>query len=207
MFQKPTELLRIGCLTGLISILKLNSQTFEWNNFHHLFNIIHFNSTCFAKNSSSISCPKTMAKRMPERKGEERCVAKSKSTAMNLSSYVPTSSSSAKSTIASKSPGILTATGETLSLQKEESGDADLSESETGSEEDVTGRPVAYKTAAVKPCAPIESDCQGRPKVEKTERFHNLHVFPATIHHTEAVFSIVKEIYGREPTTPWMTWL
>ena len=50
-----------------------------------------------------------MAKRMQEQKGEERCVAKSKLTAMNLSSDVPTSSSSAKSLIASKSPGMLTA--------------------------------------------------------------------------------------------------
>ena len=56
----------------------------------------------------------TMTKRMHEQKGEERSVAKSKSTAMNLSSHVPTGSSSAKSPIASKSPGILIATGETL---------------------------------------------------------------------------------------------
>ena len=77
----------------------------EWNNLLHLFNISHFSSTCCAKNSSLISCSKTMAKRMQEQKGEERSVAKSKSTAMNLSSHVPTSSSSAKSLIASKSPG------------------------------------------------------------------------------------------------------
>ena len=51
-----------------------------------------------------------MAKRMQEQK-EERIVAKSKSTAINLSSHVPTSSSSEKSQIASKSPGILIATG------------------------------------------------------------------------------------------------
>ena len=31
---------------------------------------------------------------------------------------------------------------------------------------------------------------------------HNLHVSPATAHHTEAVFSIVKEIYGREHDDP-----
>ena len=45
----------------------------------------------------------TIAKRMQEQKGEERSVAKSKCTAMNLSSssHVPTSSSSAKSPIAS----------------------------------------------------------------------------------------------------------
>ena len=47
---------------------------------------------------------------MQEQKRERR-VAKSKSTAMNLSSHVPASSSSAKTPIASKSPGILTAQG------------------------------------------------------------------------------------------------
>ena len=78
----------------------------EWNNLLHSFNISRFSSTCRAKNSSLISCPNTMAKRMQEQKGEERSVAKSKSTAMNLSSHVPTSSSSSKSPIASKSPGI-----------------------------------------------------------------------------------------------------
>ena len=51
-----------------------------------------------------------MAKRMQEQKGEERSVAKSKSTAMNLSSHVPTSSSSAKIPIPSKSPEKITAT-------------------------------------------------------------------------------------------------
>ena len=49
---------------------------------------------------------------------------------------------------------------------KEESGDVDLSESQTGSEEDVTGKPVACETAAGKPYAPGKSDCQGRPKAE-----------------------------------------
>ena len=50
-----------------------------------------------------------MAKRMQEQKGKERSVAKPKSTAMNLSSHVPTSSSSA-GPIASTGPGILFAT-------------------------------------------------------------------------------------------------
>ena len=43
----------------------------------------------------------------------------------------------------------------------------DLAESETGSEEDVTGKTVAHKTAAEKPYAPSKSACQGRPKAEK----------------------------------------
>ena len=94
-------------------LTKGNFTRDEWNNILHLFNISHFSSTCCDKNSSLISCTKTIAKRMQEQKGEERSVttAKSNCTATNLSSHVPTSSSSAKSPIASKSPGILIATG------------------------------------------------------------------------------------------------
>ena len=64
-------------------LTKGNFTRDEWNNLLHLFNISHFSKTCCAKNSSLISCSKTMAKRMQEQKGEERSVAKSKSTAMN----------------------------------------------------------------------------------------------------------------------------
>ena len=49
---------------------------------------------------------------------------------------------------------------------------------------------------------PVKSDCQGCPKTEKIEWSHNLHVSPATLHHTEAVFSIVMRIYGREHDDP-----
>ena len=73
----------------------------EWNNLRHLFHISHFSSICCAKNSSLVSCTKTMAKRMQEQKGQESSVAESKSTATNLSSTVPTSSSSAKNLITS----------------------------------------------------------------------------------------------------------
>ena len=127
--QEPTELLWIGCLIRLTQILKfrsgtstpnITSQTF-WPKaishvtngtiFLHLFNISHFSSTCCAKDSSLISCTKMMAKRMQEQKEEERMVAKSKPTAMNMSSTVSASSSSAKDPIASKSPGILRVSG------------------------------------------------------------------------------------------------
>ena len=172
-----------------------------------------------------------MAKRMQEQMGEQRIVATSKSTAMNLSLHVPTSSSSAMSPIASKSPGIIISTGRHESrmrrnsksdaasssqvrLQdvcfgelmdtatrklvaiKEESRDVGLSESETGSEEDVTGRQVACKTATEKPYPSSKSDCQGGPKAERFLWRYNLHVSPAAVHHTEAVFSIVRKIYG-----------
>ena len=61
----------------------------ERNNLLHLNSISHFSSACCVKNSSLISCSKTMTKRMQEHKGEARSVAKSKSTAMNLSSHDP----------------------------------------------------------------------------------------------------------------------
>ena len=78
----------------------------------------------------------------------------------------------------------------------------DLSESETGSEEDVMGKPVAYETATGKPNVSSKSDHPVSPKAEKMKWSHSLHVSPATIHHTEAVFSIVREIYGREHDDP-----
>ena len=84
----------------------------ECDNLLHLFNISHFSSTCCAKNSSLISCPKKMAKRVQEQKDEERIVAKSRSTAMNLSSIGPASSSSAKNLITSSDQLKLTATGQ-----------------------------------------------------------------------------------------------
>ena len=219
-------------------LTKGNFTRDEWNNLLHLFNTSHFSSSCCAENSSLISCPKTMAKRMQEQKGEERSVAKSKSTATELSSHVPTSSSSSKSLIASQGPGILIATGKpesrmrrnsksdaasssqvrlqdaylgglmdtatVKSVATEESGNVDLSESETWSlqEEAVTGKPVAYKNTTEKPYASSKSDLQGSPKAERKEWSHNLHVSPATVHHTEAVFSIVRNIYGREHDDP-----
>ena len=214
-------------------LTKGNFTRDEWNNLLHLFNISHFSSTCCAQNSSLISCTKTMAKRMQEQKGEERSVAKSKSTAMNLSSDVPTCSSSAKKTDCIQMSGdthsygqackqdekkfkirrsvefsgatarcilggLMDTATEKLVATNEESGDVDLSESENGSEEDVTGKPVACETATEKRYAFSKSDCQRSPKAERTECPHNLHVSPATIHHKEAVFSIVRRIYGRQ---------
>ena len=86
-----------------------------------------------------------------------------------------------------------TATGKRVAT-KEVSGDVDLSESETWSylEEAVLVRPIACKKATVKPNASSKSDHQVSPKAERKEWSHNQHVSAATVHHTEAVFSIVK---------------
>ena len=125
MYQEPTELLWTGCLTGLILILTfrfdtlipdINSQTFWPKVIPHVTNGIIF----FICSSSAISAP-FAALRIPawqaapkrwrrgcrNRREKKIIVAKSKTTAMNLSSHVPTSSSSAKSPIASENPGIL----------------------------------------------------------------------------------------------------
>ena len=56
-----------------------------------------------------------MAKRVQEQKGEERIVAKSRPTAMNLSSTVPASSSSSKNLIISSDPANLIAAGKRAS--------------------------------------------------------------------------------------------
>ena len=81
----------------------------EWNNLLHLFNITHFSSLCCAQNFSLTRCTRTMAKRIHEQEGDNRIVAKSKPTTMNLAVSVSTSSSTVNSPIASKSPGILKA--------------------------------------------------------------------------------------------------
>ena len=87
----------------------------EWNNLLHLYNISHVSSACCAQNFSLISCPKKMAKRVQEQKEEERVVVKSRPTAMNLSSTVPASSSSAKNLITSSDPVKLIAAGKPAS--------------------------------------------------------------------------------------------
>ena len=60
-----------------------------------------------------------MAKRMQEQKEEERIVEKSKPTAMNLSSTVSASSSSAKDPIASKSTGFSEFQGNLMQVKEE----------------------------------------------------------------------------------------
>ena len=94
-----------------------------------------------------------MAKRMQEQKGEERIVAISKSTGLNLSSHVPRSSSSAKIPIASKSPRILIATGKPESRMRRNSKSDTASSSQVRLQDayfgrlmdKATGKPVATK--------------------------------------------------------------
>ena len=90
-------------------LTKGNFTRDEWNTLLNLFNISFFTSLCCAQNFSLTSCTRTMAKRTQEQKGDNRIVAKSKPTTMNLAFTVSTSSSTVNRLIASKSLGILRA--------------------------------------------------------------------------------------------------
>ena len=48
---------------------------------------------------------------------------------------------------------------------------------------------------------PVNQTTQKNQQLKK-EWPHNLHMSPATVHHMEAVFSIVRKIYEREPDDP-----
>ena len=128
MCPKPTELLLTYCLTELTWTPKIqikyvdtkhqltdfltkgNFARDEWNNLPRLFDISHyFSLLCCSQNFSFASCTKSMAKRMQEQEGDNRIVAKSKPTTMNLAVSVSTSSSTVQNQIASKSLGILNA--------------------------------------------------------------------------------------------------
>ena len=93
-----------------------DSQTFwpkdtshcdEWNKLLCLFNFSHFGSLCCAKNFSLISCiTERMAKRMQEHSEKNRIVAKSRPSAINLTSSVAASSFiSEQSDCVEESPG------------------------------------------------------------------------------------------------------
>ena len=77
-------------------------------------------------------------------------------------------------------------------------------ESETWSfhEEEVTGKPVACRTVRLKPGASSKTENSGNPKAERKEWPHNLHISPATVPRTDAVFSIVRKNFEREPADP-----
>ena len=206
-------------------LTKGNFTRDQRNNLLHLFNISHFSSACCAKNSSLVSCPKTMAKRVQEQKEEERIVAKSRPTAMNLSSTVPASSSSAKDPIASKSPEKLIASGKPESRVRRNSKPDAASSSQVelqdahlgGLMENFAGKPVAknqvlWEFFDSESWSNHDDEVTAKPVTHKTatgkpvassnsensgnpEAPHDLHISPAVVPHMDTVFSIVRKIY------------
>ena len=70
--------------------------------------------------------------------------------------------------------------------------------------------PVAHKKSLQGPCASSKSEHPVNPKAERKEWSHKRSspltgrskVSPATVHNIEAVFKMVREIYGRERDDP-----
>ena len=54
----------------------------------------------------------------------------------------------------------------------------------------------------LKPGSFSKSENSGNHKAEMKEWPHNLHISPATAPHTDAVFSVARKIYEREPADP-----
>ena len=217
-------------------LTKGNFTRDEWGNFLHLFNISHFSYTCCAKNSSLMSCTITVAKRMQGETWEVRIVAKSESTAMNLSSHVPTRCSSAKVRLHpivrgySQLRGSLKAAWEEIRNPTQrrvlkcgckmhtlagwwthQRGNLSQQKRSQGiwtwsQEEAVTERPIANETATGKPCASSKPDCQGGPKAVRK----NGHTIFMCLQPQFTIRKQSSRSSGRSTdenmTTLWMMW-
>ena len=155
----------------------------EWNNLR-LFNISHFSFLCCAKNSSLISCANTMAKRMQEQKRRRQKCGKIEIHSDELG-WEETQNPTQRRVL--KRDWKM----HTL-LQKRNQEMWIFPNLKLGVKKMWQGDRLLIKQLRGKPYASSKSDCQGRPKAEKTEWSHNLHLSPATVHHTEAVFSIIQ---------------
>ena len=145
MCQGSTEFLFIGCLTEITWTPRFRSgtltpdtrsQTYWQKDTSHMTNgTIFFICSTSAISAlfvvprifSLISCTKRMAKRMQEQEEENRIVAKARPPAMNLTSSVPTSSSSVYSPVASRCPGIFKASSRQVGLSEKPGASANLS--------------------------------------------------------------------------------
>ena len=135
---------------------------------------------------------------------------------MNLSSHVPASCSTAKIPIASKSLGILTATGKPESRMRRNSKSDAASSSQVklkdayigGLMSEVrgsSGETCCLQNSCRKPGAVSKSENSGHLKAERKEWPHNLHVSP--VHHMEAESSRSSgKSTNKDQMILWMTW-
>ena len=191
----------------------------EWNNLLYLFNISHFSLLCCAQNFRLTSCTKTMAKRMQEQEGEDRIVAESKPTTMNLPFSVSTRFSTVNSPIASKSPGIREAWSRQI---------VDVQVNQAWEEKDIPiptqrrvlkdGKRMLYwmsvrrnlsrQIKSRNPWTVLAPGYQGHPGTpwnsEESETEgriwpNHYHASPDCVPHMNKVFSIARQTYGRSP--------
>ena len=182
----------------------------EWNNLLYLFSISHFSYLCCAQNFSLTSCTKTMAKRMQEQRGDNRIVAKSKPTTMNLAASVSTSSSTVNSPIASKSPGILKSTLSNTCRKRSQSRRS--VEFSRMAKRCISGREYRETCRDRKRPGTPESlqDIQDIQELQETQKTrkpkamtkigHTISIFHQIMCCMEKVFSILRQRCGRNPT-------
>ena len=193
------------------------------------FNISHFSSLCCAQKFSLTSCPKTMAKRMQKKKGEERIVAKSKPMVMNLTSICVDKFLIREPPACVEEPGdtLKASTGKPDARARRNSKPYAASSSQARLKDAYLGGlmvEVAAKLAATDKSqefwefSEYESwsndgkEVTGKLVASKSSEYswnseagsrkwpHNFHVSPAAAPHMEKVYSIVRQIYGRSPT-------
>ena len=161
-------------------------------------------------------------------KEEDRIVAKSKPTAMNVTSTVSTSSSSVNHPIASKSPGILNASTGKPDARARRNSKPDAASSSQGRlkgaylgglMDRVAGKPTGTdksqeswefseseswsnheKEVMRTPVAIRNSGTSENSEAGSRKWPHHFHMSPAVVSHMERVSSIVRQIYGRSPT-------
>ena len=129
-----------------------------------------------------------MAK-MQEQNEEERIVAKSKLAAMNLSSHVPANSSYAKKSDSIQKSGEIYSYGETWKQDEKKF---------------EIRRSVEFSSAAAR-CIPCRVDGhRSGGNLSQQKRCQEMWTFPnlKPIAYAEAVFSIVRDIHGREHDDP-----
>ena len=148
-----------------------------------------------AENSSLISCPKKMAKRVQEQKEEETIVAKSRPTALNLSSTVPASSSSSKNLIASSDPRKLMAAGKLASKTRRNSKPDEASSSQVKLKDVFFGG--LMDESAEKPAAFNVSEFLRNPEAERRKWPHNYYILCSRVSHGQSPFDCEKDLRSR----------
>ena len=151
-----------------------------------------------------------MAKRMQGQSEENRIVAKSRPTAMNLTSSVPTCSSSVNSPNASKSRGILKASSRQVGLSgrpdasTHQNSNPDAASSSPGWQWDAqlfisTGKPVATEHQGCSRNSEVPEDSEGS-ELESRIWPHHFRTSPNDVDHMEKVFLIIRNTFVRKPT-------
>ena len=191
-----------------------NLQTYWHKGISHVMSVTIFficltsaiSAYSAAQNFSLTSCTETMAKRVQEQEGEDRIVAKSKPTTMNLAFIVSTGSSAVQNLVASQSSGILKAlcrkdwlyTGkpDAREFNRDAASSSQCTRRLVAPEEDQQHLNFPEESKSTRRLlASGSSETKGREKNWP----HNHHISTNYVPHMEKFFSILRPRYGLGP--------